>query len=62
MVVVKKQKGETDDHLINRFRNVSKDIIQEARDRQRHKTDSEKRKERKQRLAHLDDLKRKRNN
>lgn len=60
MVVVKKQRGESDDRLITRFKKevLSSGLLQEARDRQRHKSDSEKRKERKQRLKFLDELKR----
>lgn len=60
MVVVKKQRGESDDRLITRFKKevLSSGLLQEARDRQHHKSDSEKRKERKQRLKFLDELKR----
>ena len=47
MVVVTKQKGESEDKLIARFKKMVMDsgILQEARDRQRHKTDAEKRKD-----------------
>ena len=63
MVLVKKQKGETDDRLIARFKKqvLEAGIIQEARDRQRYKTPSEKRKEQKARVKHSIKLETKRN-
>ncbi|OGM28951.1 hypothetical protein A2801_01145 [Candidatus Woesebacteria bacterium RIFCSPHIGHO2_01_FULL_41_10] len=62
MVHVKKQKGESDDRLIARFRKKVLDsgILFEFRDNERHKKDSEKRKEKKYRLRHLHELERKR--
>lgn len=55
MVIVKKQKGESDDHLIIRFRKQVQDsgLLDEVRDRVRHKKESEKRKEKNYRLAHI---------
>ena len=63
MVVVKKQKGESEDKLIARFKKsvLESGILQEARDRQRHKTNAEKRKEKKNRVKHLIELEKKRN-
>ncbi len=63
MVVVTKQKGESEDKLIARFKKLVLDsgIIEEAKKRQRHITDAEKRKEReKARLASIK-LEKKRN-
>jgi ribosomal protein S21 len=62
MVVVKKKKGESDDRLIARFKKkvVGSGILQEARDRSRHKTKAEKRKEKKARVKHLIELEKKR--
>lgn len=47
MVVVKKKKGESDDKLIARFRKkvVRSGILQEARDKERFKSDAEKKQE-----------------
>jgi ribosomal protein S21 len=63
VVVVKKQKGESEDKLIARFKKsvLESGILQEARDRQRHKTNAEKRKEKKNRVKHLIELEKKRN-
>ncbi len=63
MVVVKKQKGESDDHLINRFRKkvIDENIIIDFRDRARHKKKAELRKEKSYRIAHLIELEKKRN-
>lgn len=63
MVVVKKQKGESEDRLIARFKKEVLDsgILQEARERSRYKTPSEKRKEQKARIKHLIELEKKRN-
>ena len=49
MVLVKKQKGESDDRLIARFRKkvIDSGLLVEYRDRERFKKDSEKRKEKK---------------
>jgi ribosomal protein S21 len=62
MVMVKKLRGESDDKLIARFKKkvLISGILQEARDRSRHKTESEKRKERKSRIKHLIELEKKR--
>ena len=62
MVVVKKKKGESDDRLITRFKKkvIDSGILQEARDRKRFKSDSEKRKEKKARIKHLIELEKKR--
>ena len=62
MVVVKKKKGESDDRLIARFKKkvVNSGILQEVRDRQRFKSDAEKRKEKKARIKHLIELEKKR--
>lgn len=63
MVVVKKQRGESEDRLIARFKKEVLDsgILQEARERSRYKTPSEKRKEQKARIKHLIELEKKRN-
>ena len=63
MVVVKKQKGETDDKLIARFRKqvLFSGILQEFRDRSRFITPSEKRKEQKYAKKHKIYLEKKRN-
>ena len=63
MVVVKKKKGESDDGLINRFRKkvLNSGLLYEMRDKERHKKESEKRKERKYRLKHESELRKKRN-
>ncbi|MFV1917371.1 MAG: 30S ribosomal protein S21 [Patescibacteria group bacterium] len=61
--MVKKQKGESDDRLISRFKKkvVSAGLLQELRDRQRYKSPSEKKKEKKARIKHLIELEKKRN-
>ncbi|OGM19875.1 30S ribosomal protein S21 [Candidatus Woesebacteria bacterium RIFCSPLOWO2_01_FULL_37_19] len=63
MVVVIKKKGESEDRLIARFKKEVLDsgILQEARDRQRYKTPSEKRKEQKSRIKFQIELEKKRN-
>ncbi len=63
MVVVKRQKGESDDRLIARFRKkvLDEGIIPEARDRREFKSKSEERKEKKYRLKHVQYLEKKRN-
>jgi len=63
MVVVKKKKGESDDGLINRFRKkvLNSGLLYEMRDKERHQKESEKRKERKYRLKHESELRKKRN-
>lgn len=63
MVVVKKKKGESDDKLINRFKQqvIKHGVILELRDRGRHTPKSEKRKEQKSRKKHSIELQKKRN-
>lgn len=63
MVYVVKQKGESEDKLIARFKKMVMDsnVLQEARDRQRHKTASEKRKDQKKKRAQSIKLENKRN-
>ena len=63
MVIVKKKRGETEDRLIARFKKkvVNAGLLQELRDRQRYKTPSEKRKEKKARVKHQIELEKKRN-
>lgn len=55
MVSVKKLKGESDDKLIARFRKkvLSSGLLLEYRERERFKSNSEKRKEKKYRIRHL---------
>jgi len=62
MVFVKKQKGESDDRLIARFRKkvITSGVLLEYRDRERHKKDSERRKEQKYRVRHQIEVERKR--
>lgn len=62
MVVVKKKKGETEDRLIARFRKkvLNEGILLEIREKERYEKPSQKRKKEKERLRHLDFLKRKR--
>ncbi len=63
MVVVKKQKGESDDKLIARFRKrvLSSGLLLEYRDRERYKKESEKRKEKKYKMNFQIELEKKRN-
>lgn len=63
MVFVKKKKGESEDRLIARFKKkvINAGLLQELRDRQRYKTPSEKRKEKKARIRHQIELEKKRN-
>lgn len=63
MFVVKKQKGESDDKLIARFKKKTLDegLMLELRDRERFKKPSQKRKEKKYRIAHQIELEKKRN-
>lgn len=55
MVYVKPKPGESQDKLILRFRKrvLNSGVLEEARDRERHKTASEKRKLRKYEIRHL---------
>jgi ribosomal protein S21 len=63
MVIVTKQKGESEDRLIARFKKLVtfSGILQEARDRAHYKTPSEKRKEQKYAIKHKIELEKKRN-
>lgn len=63
MVVVKKQKGESEDKLIARFKKkvVDSGILEELRERSRFKSASEKKKEKNKRIQHLISLEKKRN-
>jgi ribosomal protein S21 len=63
MVVVKKQKGESDDRLIARFRKkvIDSGLLLEYRERERFKKDAEKRKEKKYKMAFQIQLEKKRN-
>jgi len=62
MFVVKKQKGESDDRLITRFKKkvLNEGILLELRDRERYKKPAEKRKEAKYRIDHQIELEKKR--
>ncbi|QQG47427.1 MAG: 30S ribosomal protein S21 [Candidatus Woesebacteria bacterium] len=62
MIIIKKQKGESEDHLIARFRKkiLYEKVIPDFRERERHKKKSEQRKERNYRVAHLRELEKKR--
>lgn len=62
MVVVKAKPGESQDRLIARFRKkvLYSGILLEARERERHKTEAERRKEKKYRVRHLQELDKKR--
>lgn len=62
MVSVKKAKGESEDKLIARFRKkvLSSKILMEYRERERFKSASERRKERKYRIRHLIELEKQR--
>lgn len=58
MVVVKAKPGESADRLIARFRKkiLYSGILIEAKERERHKTQAERRKEKKYRVKHLQEL------
>ena len=62
MVLVTKKPGESDDRLIARFKKKVLDsgIIIEARERSQYIPESEKRKQKKYRIKHLQELERKR--
>lgn len=62
MVVVKARPGESVDRLIARFKKgvLRSGILQEFRDRERHKTDSERQKERKYQIKHIREIEKKR--
>lgn len=61
MVVVKARPGESMDKLIARFRKkiLHSGVLLEYRDRERHKTDSERRKERKYHVERVRELEKK---
>ena len=63
MFVVKKQKGESDDRLIARFKKtvLNEGLLLDLRDRERYKKPSERRKEKKYRIKHQIELEKKRN-
>jgi ribosomal protein S21 len=63
LVVVKKKKGESDDKLIARFRKkvVRSGILQEARDKERFKSDAEKKQEKLKKKQFQIELEKKRN-
>ena len=63
MFIVKKQKGESDDRLIARFKKkvINEGLLLELRDRERYKKPAEKRKEQKYRIKHQIELEKKRN-
>lgn len=63
MVVVKKQKGESEDRLIARFKKkvLAEGILLDLRERERYKKPAEKRKEQKYRIKHQIELEKKRN-
>lgn len=63
MVVVTKKPGETDDRLIARFKKQILDsgILPEARERKEFISKSQRRKEKKYRIKHLQELEKKRN-
>lgn len=62
MVVVKKKKGESDDKLISRFRKkvVRSGILQEARDKEHFKSDSERKQEKLKKKAFQIELEKRR--
>jgi ribosomal protein S21 len=61
MVIVKARPGESMDQLISRFRkkSLSSGILLEYRERERHKTKAEQRKERKYRIERMRELEKK---
>lgn len=63
MFVVKKNKGESDDRLIARFKKkvLDEGILLELRERDRFKKPAERRKEQKYRIKHQIELEKKRN-
>ena len=63
MFVVKKKKGESEDKLIARFKKktINEGLIPELRDRERYTKPSQRRKEKKYRIAHLIEIEKKRN-
>jgi ribosomal protein S21 len=63
MFVIRKQKGESDDRLIARFKKkvLNEGILIELRDRERYKKPAERRKEQKYKIKHQIELEKKRN-
>lgn len=63
MFVIKKQRGESDDRLIARFKKkvLDEGILLELRERERFKKPAERRKEQKYRIKHQIELEKKRN-
>lgn len=63
MVVVKRQKGESEDRLIARFRKkiLAEGILLDYREKERYKKPAERRKEKKYRIAHIREIEKKRN-
>lgn len=63
MVVVKRQKGESEERLISRFRKkiLAEGLLFDYKDKERYKKPSERRKEKKYKIAHLRELEKKRN-
>jgi len=63
MFLVKKEKGESDDRLINRFKKgiLNDGLLLDLRDRERYKKPSERKKEKKYRIKHQIELEKKRN-
>lgn len=62
MIKVQKQKGESDDRLIARFRKkvLTSGVLLEYRDKERFKSQSEKRKEKKYRIKYMIDMEKQR--
>lgn len=62
MFVVKKQKGESDDRLIARFKKgiLNDGLLLQLRDRERYEKPSEKKKKNKYRIKHQIELEKKR--
>jgi ribosomal protein S21 len=63
VVVVKRQKGESEDRLIARFKKkvLAEGILLDLRERERYKKPAERRKEQKYRIKHQIELEKKRN-
>jgi ribosomal protein S21 len=63
MFAVKKQKGESEDRLIARFKKkvLNEGILLELKERERYKKPAERRKENKYRIKHAIELEKKRN-
>jgi len=62
LVVVTRQKGESEDRLIARFKKkvLNEGILLDFRERERYKKPAERRKEKKYRIKHLIELEKKR--